>query len=75
MTNDPNLHTLVAAYCTTATQFEELLSTLLLAAHENGIDVSGGWEAHDQTQALEWDVVVTPLARGGEEPSSDDASS
>lgn len=72
MTEDPNLHTLIAAHCTTAKQFEELLSTLLLAAHENGIDVSGGWEAHDQSQTLEWDVVITPLARDEEEPSSDD---
>ncbi len=74
MTEDPNLHTLVAAHCTTATQFEELLSTLLRAAHENGVDVSGGWEAHDVTEALEWDVVITPMARDGAGTGSDDAS-
>ena len=63
MTRDTDLRTRFEAYCTTATLFEEALSTLLIAAHENGIDVSGAWEAsHDRTTP-EWDVVVTVLER------------
>lgn len=69
MTEDTNLKTRLEAHCTTATRFEALLSTLLITAHENGIDVSGGWETQENGQSPEWDVVITLLERGS--PESD----
>ena len=72
MTDDATLKTRFEAYCTTATTFEEVLSTLLVAAHGNGIEVSGGWEAHENGNSPEWDVVITVLERGTSPESGDE---
>ena len=70
MTQDTDFTTLFEEYCTTAATFDQVLSALLVTAHRNGVDVSGGWEAHDNGAAPEWDVVVTPLLRDGSDASS-----
>ena len=72
MTEETDLKARFEAYCTTATTFEEVLSTLLVAAHGNGIGVSGGWEAHENGTSPEWDVVITVLERGNAPESGDE---
>jgi hypothetical protein len=72
MTEDTDLKTRFEAYCTTATTFEEVLSTLLVAAHGNDIDVSGAWEAYENGRSPEWDVVITLLERGKSPESGDE---
>jgi hypothetical protein len=45
---------------TTVGAFEKLLGKLLRTAHENGIDVQGGWDVDGGSDGdPDWDVVVT----------------
>lgn len=67
MTENTTLKTLVERDCRTPERFREMLSTLLIGAYANGVDVSGAWEAHEDGTAPEWDVVVTMLEREREE--------
>ena len=46
-----------------AMSFERLLSKLLRLAHENGIDVEGGWDVNGEDGHPDWDVVVTVVER------------
>jgi hypothetical protein len=66
MPHDTDLRSTFEEYCTTATVFERVLSTLLVAAHRNGVEVAGAWEAHENGSDPEWDVVVSVLARRGD---------
>ncbi|QSG05393.1 HalOD1 output domain-containing protein [Halapricum desulfuricans] len=44
--------------------FHEALHELLISAHENGIEVTGGWQVVPEGDtALAWDVEITQLAR------------
>lgn len=39
------------------------LRSLLLCAHENGVDVEGGWECRNGSDRPDWDVVVTEVEK------------
>jgi len=44
--------------------FREALRELLISAHENGLDVTGGWQIVPESETtLAWDVEITQLAR------------
>lgn len=55
------------------TRFEESITTtdalsstlrdLLLAAHANGVDVTGGWECRSEGDTPDWEAVVTELVK------------
>lgn len=42
----------------------ELIS-LLRRAHDNGVDVEGGWECRNGTDHPDWDVLVTEVRKDG----------
>lgn len=56
---------------TTADTFSRILQELLLAAHENGVEVAGGWECRSNEPAPDWEVVVTELAEETGRSASD----
>lgn len=39
------------------------LTGLLQQAHQNGVDVRGGWTCSDGTEQPDWDLVVTEVRR------------
>jgi hypothetical protein len=41
------------------------LKTLIRHAHENGIEVRGGWPCRNGTGHPDWDVVVTEVEKPG----------
>ncbi len=43
--------------------FEALLTELLHTAHQNDIDVEGGWDVDGDDGHPDWDVVVTIVDR------------
>jgi len=45
----------------TPADLQEDLSALLERAHENGVDVRGGWECPNGEDPPAWDVVVTAV--------------
>lgn len=49
-----------AAISTRADLHDELV-TLLERAHENGVDVRGGWECPNGDDPPAWDVIVTAV--------------
>jgi hypothetical protein len=48
---------------TAEAEFREELQTLLRSAHEEGVDVEGGWECRNGEGRPDWDVVVTEVAK------------
>lgn len=48
---------------TTQEALDEALQTLLQQAHENGIDVQGGWECRNGDSYPDWDVVITEVEK------------
>ena len=42
------------------------LQTLLVRAHENGVDVNGGFECRNGAEHPDWDVIVTELKKNGQ---------
>lgn len=48
--------------------FEEALATLLRIAHENDIPLEGGWTCRYRSDAPDWDVHVTELAKRAASP-------
>lgn len=46
----------------TAAEFNTALRTLIESAHENGVDVEGGWECQTAAESPDWDVVVVGLS-------------
>ena len=51
---------------TTKGRFSGTLRELLVAAHGNGIDVSGAWEIRSNGAAPDWEAMVTELAKDGD---------
>jgi len=47
--------------------FETLLSELLRTAHENGIEIEGGWDVDGDDGHPDWDVVVTVVERAADD--------
>lgn len=48
----------------TAGDFREALRELLVASHEDGVDVTGGWQVVPEGDTtIAWDVEITRLAR------------
>lgn len=39
------------------------LEALLVRAHDNGVDVEGGWACRSSRGYPDWDVVVTEVAK------------
>lgn len=46
-------------------ELQDALATLLQRAHENGIDVRGGWACQNGSDQPDWDIVVTEVAADG----------
>lgn len=42
------------------------LKALLSRAHEDGINVEGGWECRNGAEHPDWDVVVTEVTKKGD---------
>ncbi|MDS0293575.1 hypothetical protein [Halogeometricum luteum] len=42
----------------TASEFNAALRALIESAHDNGVDVEGGWECRTSSEVPDWDVVV-----------------
>ncbi|MCU4719595.1 HalOD1 output domain-containing protein [Halapricum hydrolyticum] len=58
-----------------AGDFHEVLRELLVSSHQNGIDVTGGWQIVPESDTtLAWDVEITQLARETthESPTTDE---
>lgn len=45
----------------TPAELSEALTALLYQAHDNGINVEGGWECLNGPDHPDWDVVVTEM--------------
>lgn len=39
------------------------IRSLLVRAHENGVEVNGGYECRNGAESPDWDVVVTELKK------------
>ncbi|MEF8786170.1 MAG: hypothetical protein V5A45_09575 [Haloarculaceae archaeon] len=39
------------------------LQSLLRQAHENGIDVEGGWDCRNGAEHPDWDVMITEVKK------------
>lgn len=50
-----------------ASAFAEHLAALVRTAHENGVTVDGGWEVNGVDGNPDWDVVITVVARRGDD--------
>ena len=51
---------------TSEEELNEALKALLRRAHENGIDVRGGWECRNGEEHPDWDLVVTEVRKNEE---------
>lgn len=45
------------------TELQAELRALLLTAHENGVDVVGGFECRNGLEHPDWDVIVTEVEK------------
>lgn len=48
---------------TTAGQLHEELQALIREAHDNDIDVIGGWECRNGPEYPDWDILVTEVTK------------
>ena len=48
---------------TSKTELNAELKALLLRAHENGIDIEGGFECRNGGDHPDWDVIVTEVEK------------
>jgi hypothetical protein len=48
---------------TTPGEFDEALSALIRSAHENGVEVEGGWDVADDGTTT-WAVEITRVSPG-----------
>lgn len=48
----------------TPSALSEAIQTLLNRAHDNGVDVEGGWDCRNGPDYPDWDVVVTEVSKG-----------
>lgn len=46
-----------------AAEFDDRLGALLQRAHEDGIDVEGGWSCRNGSDRPDWDIVVTAVRK------------
>lgn len=51
---------------TTGAELRADLRVLLRRAHDNGIEVRGGWPCRNGQAHPDWDVVVTEVEKAGE---------
>jgi len=51
---------------TSEEELNEELKSLLHRAHNNGIDVRGGWECRNGDEYPDWDLVVTEIRKNEE---------
>lgn len=47
----------------TPESLDEALRSLLRTAHENGVDIRGGWECRNGDGYPDWDVVITEVEK------------
>lgn len=52
-----------------ASSFRDALSRLVHNAHENGVDVRGGWECESETGDPDWDTIITAVSERTDESS------
>jgi hypothetical protein len=50
---------------TAESELQAALATLLRRAHDNGVDVRGGWACQNGPEQPDWDVVVTEVDTDG----------
>jgi hypothetical protein len=50
---------------TDADSVTRVLTELLVATFDNGVDVEGGWDCSTDGQTPDWDAVVAALANDG----------
>lgn len=50
---------------TTRESLDEALRALLQQAHENDVDVKGGWECRNGDGYPDWDIVITEVEKPG----------
>lgn len=48
---------------TTETEFVAALQSLLLDAHENGVDIEGGWDCRNGDGHPDWDILITEVQK------------
>lgn len=48
---------------TTRESLDEALRALLQQAHENDVDVKGGWECRNGDGYPDWDIVITEVEK------------
>lgn len=48
---------------TSEEELQDKLQSLLRRAHENGVDVEGGWDCRNGTEHPDWDIVVTEVQK------------
>ena len=48
---------------TSEEELNEGLKLLLRRAHNNGVDVKGGWECRNGDEHPDWDLVVTEVRK------------
>lgn len=48
---------------TNSQELNEELKSLLRRAHENGIDIDGGWECRNGSIDPDWDVIITEVTK------------
>lgn len=48
---------------TTREKLDEALRTLLQQAHDNDVNVKGGWECRNDDEYPDWDVVITEVEK------------
>lgn len=51
---------------TTGAELRAGLRALVRQAHDNGINVRGGWDCRNGTGDPDWDIVVTEVEKLGE---------
>lgn len=45
--------------------FDKALSELLKTAHENAVEIEGGWVCRNGTTMPDWDITIVELAKSG----------
>lgn len=48
---------------TSQEELNEELKALLRRAHNNGIDVRGGWECRNGEEHPDWDLIITEVQK------------
>ncbi|WP_144796849.1 hypothetical protein [Halorubrum depositum] len=48
---------------TAEAEFRDELRALLRRAHEEGVDVEGGWDCRNGSEHPDWDVVVSEVRK------------